>query len=134
MALTIDSHIVFLATKDLAKSSAFYEETLGLPLALDQGKCRIYQVAQAAFLGFCAKDEVTAGDNVIVTLVTRDVDGWYAQLRTKGVEFEKTPVHNPEYRIYHCFFRDPNGYLLEIQRFDDPRWPEIFENAVFGAD
>lgn len=122
MRLTIESHIVFLATRDLATTAAFYEKTLGLPLALDQGKCRIYQVAQAAFLGFCAKDEITAGDGVIVTLVTRDVDGWYAQLRTKGVAFEKAPVHNPEYRIYHCFFRDPNGYLLEIQRFDDPRW------------
>jgi hypothetical protein len=25
--------------------------------------------------------------------------------------------------IYHCFLRDPNGYLIEIQRFLDPAWP-----------
>jgi len=55
MALTIDSHIVFLATNDLGTTASFYEKTLGLPLALDQGKCRIYQVAQAAFLGFWPK-------------------------------------------------------------------------------
>ena len=35
---------------------------------------------------------------------------------------EKPPTHNPEFAIYHFFFRDPSGYLLEIQRFDDPRW------------
>ncbi len=122
MPLTIDSHIVFLATRDLATTAGFYEETLGLTLALDQGKCRIYQVAEAAYLGFCAKDEVPDREGVIVTLVTRDVDAWYEKLKSEGVKFEKAPVHNPEYRIYHCFFRDPNGYLLEIQRFDDPRW------------
>ena len=120
--MKIDSHIVFLTTRDLATTAAFYEKTLGLPLALDQGKCRIYQVAQAAFLGFCAKDKVTTGDGVIVTLVTRDVNEWYRQLLALGVEFEKEPAYNPEYQIYHCFLRDPNGYLIEIQRFEDPRW------------
>jgi catechol 2,3-dioxygenase-like lactoylglutathione lyase family enzyme len=59
---------------------------------------------------------------VILTLVTDDVDGWHARLAAKGVTFEKEPAANPEYGIYHCFFRDPNGYLLEIQRFDDPNW------------
>ena len=118
----IDSHIVFLATRDLQMTAAFYEKTLGLTLALDQGKCRIYQVAEEAFLGFCAKDEVTARDGLIVTLVTRDVDEWYEKLRNLGVQFEKEPAYNPEYKIYHCILRDPNGYLVEIQRFEDPRW------------
>ena len=122
MALSIDSHIVFLATRDLPVTAAFYEKAIGLTLALDQGKCRIYQVADAAFLGFCAKKEVAARDGVIVTLVSRDVDEWYQQLLARGVQFEKEPAYNPEFQIYHCFLRDPNGYLVEIQRFEDPRW------------
>ena len=44
----IDSHIVFLATTDLAATADFYEEALGLTLALDQGICRIYEVAEKA--------------------------------------------------------------------------------------
>jgi len=94
MTKTIDSHIVFLATRDLPMTAAFYEKTIGLTLALDQGKCRIYQVAEAAYLGFCTKDEISPRDGVIVTLVTRDVDEWYEQLRAKGVEFEKAPAYN----------------------------------------
>ncbi len=43
-------------------------------------------------------------------------------LNEQGVEFEKLPAHNPQFEIYHCFLRDPNGYLVEIQRFDDPGW------------
>ncbi len=118
----IDAHIVFLATRDLPATATFYEKTLGLALALDQGKCRIYQVAENAYLGFCTKPEVHTTDNVIVTLVTRDVDGWYQRLQNLGATFEKQPSFNPDYQIYHCFLRDPNGYLIEIQRFEDPRW------------
>lgn len=25
-------------------------------------------------------------------------------------------------RIYHFFATDPNGYRLEVQKFDDPDW------------
>jgi catechol 2,3-dioxygenase-like lactoylglutathione lyase family enzyme len=59
---------------------------------------------------------------VIFTIVTQEVDAWYEFLSHKGVIFEKPPSYNPQYKIYHCFVRDPNGYLIEIQRFEDPRW------------
>lgn len=121
----IDQQITFLYTPDLTATSQFYENVIGLPLALDQGSCRIYTTAQNSYLGFC---EHLEGDiersNIIITLVTEDVDGWYAALQEKGVSFEKPPALNPRYQIYHCFLRDPNGYLIEIQRFEDPRWKE----------
>jgi catechol 2,3-dioxygenase-like lactoylglutathione lyase family enzyme len=34
------------------------------------------------------------------------------------ITFLKT--HNRDYDICHCFLRDPNGYLIEIQRFLHP--------------
>jgi len=127
---TIDQQVTFLYTSDLAGTAVFYEEMLHLPLVLDQGSCRIYRVSGDAFLGFCRQGddssepvEVSAGRTVIVTLVTADVDAWYDFLKAQGVEFEKPPAHHPTYNIYHCFLRDPNGYLLEIQQFLDPAWP-----------
>ena len=120
--MEIDSHIVFLATSDLPRTAQFYEETLGLPLALDQGKCRIYRVAREAYIGFCEQEDPPSVEGVIITVVTQQVDEYCDLLRTRGVVFEKEPTTNPDYKIYHCFLRDPNGYLLEIQRFDDPRW------------
>jgi catechol 2,3-dioxygenase-like lactoylglutathione lyase family enzyme len=62
---------------------------------------------------------------VILTIVTKEVDRWYDYLVDRGVVFEKEPVFNPEYNIYHCTFRDPNGYLIEIQRFEDPGWEDV---------
>ena len=115
--------ITFLYTPDLATTSRFYEETMGFILALDQGTCRIYHTAPNAYLGICERvDAVIDPGNVIFTLVTNEVDMWYEMLKNKGVLFEKPPSLNPKYQIYHCFLRDPNGYLIEIQRFEDPRW------------
>lgn len=113
-----DQQITFLYTSDLDATARFYEDILGLPLALDQGDCRIYRVSRDGLLGFCQRLSAPQPVGVIVTLVTQDVDGWYELLAGRGAPFERPPAHNPTYGIYHCFLRDPNGYLLEIQRFE----------------
>lgn len=69
-----------------------------------------------------ARDAAPNPDGLIVTLVTEDVDGWFDRLRTRGIAIEKAPPHNPACKITHGFRRDPNGYLVEIQRLDDPMW------------
>ncbi|NDJ60877.1 MAG: VOC family protein [Chloroflexi bacterium] len=117
---SIDQHVTFLYTRDLETTARFYAETLGLPLALDQGTCRIYRVSSAGYLGVCQRDGDPPTDGLIITLVSADVDGWYAYLQAQGVAFEQPPQLNPKYDIYHCFLRDPNGYLIEIQRFNQP--------------
>lgn len=124
MPSLFDQQITFLYTSDLAATAVFYQQVMGLPLVLDQGSCHIYQMASNAFLGFCVhlSDGGQRPSGVIVTLVTDDVDAWYEQLQQKGVAFTKPPELNPKFNIYHCFFRDPNGYLIEIQRFQDPNW------------
>ena len=119
---TFDSQITFCYTRDLAAAARFYGNVLGLSLALDQGACLIYRVAAGAYLGFCTRDDAPRPDGVILTLITNDVDGWHARLVERGVRFEKPPAHNEKFNIYHCFLRDPSGYLVEIQRFEDPRW------------
>lgn len=115
--------VTFLFTSDLAATARFYEQTIGLPLVLDQGSCRIYRVSADGFVGFCQRAGA-APTGVILTFVAEDVDGWFAQLVARGIVIEKAPAFNPDYNIYHCFLRDPNGYLLEIQRFCDPAWPQ----------
>lgn len=116
----IDQQITFLYTRDLVATTHFYEDVLGLRLAVDQGDCRIYQVSRDGYLGFCMRSEVAdQPQGIIVTIVTDQVDAWYEMLQARGVDFERSPAYNPRYGIYHCFLRDPNGYLVEIQRFED---------------
>jgi catechol 2,3-dioxygenase-like lactoylglutathione lyase family enzyme len=120
--IPFQQQVTFFYTKNLATTAKFYEEVIGLPLALDQGSCRIYRVSKDGFLGFCERATPTEPTGVIFTLVTSEVDAWYAKLQAKGVQFDKPPQLNPDYNIYHCFLRDPNGYLLEIQEFLSPDW------------
>ena len=125
MAAPFSQAITFFYTADLAATADFYERVLGLPLALDQGACRIYRASPGGYVGFCQHLNPPAQPNAaILTLVTIDVDGWAARLVEKGIVFEKPPMLNPKFNIYHCFLRDPNGLLIEIQRFEDPRWQE----------
>ncbi len=120
----IDQQVTFLYTRDLAATARFYEEVMGLPLVLDQGSCRIYRVSGDGFLGFCQRQTAPEQpQGIIFTFATREVDAWHRHLTARGIAFEKPPALNPDYNIYHCFLRDPNGYLLEIQQFLDPAWP-----------
>ncbi len=122
----IYQHTTFLYTRDLAATAHFYEDVMDLQLALDQDDCRIYRVARDAFLGFCQRaDAPTHPVGIILTIVTKEVDSWYRYLSDQGVAFEKEPTLNRRYNIYHCLLRDPSGYLVEIQRFEDPAWAEV---------
>ena len=120
MTVQFDKQVTFLYTNNLSETANFYEQVLGLELVLDQGSCRIVKVCENAYLGYCERcvDEDKRG--VILTFVAENVDEWYEKLLDSGVQFEKSPAYHPDYNIYHCFFRDPNGYLLEIQRFLTP--------------
>ena len=82
-----DQFFTFLYSRDLERSAAFYGETLGLPLVLDQGACRIFRAGRDAFIGTCRCSEARrcSPEGVIVTLVSDDVDGWYDRLKARGV-------------------------------------------------
>lgn len=123
MNLPISEQITFLYTRDLQASAVFYENVLGLSLALDQGSCRIYHVnGHQAYIGVCERDVPKTPDGVIFTFVTPDVDGWYAQITERGGTPEYAPRLNETYGIYHFFIKDPSGYLLEFQRFQQVDW------------
>lgn len=122
-----DDQITFLYVADLDRAAAFYEEVLGLPLVLVQpAGCRIYRTTDSAYLGLCAarEDRPPGGPGVVLCLVSQDVDGWYRKLIGGDTDCDGPPRLNPTYGIYHFYFRDPDGYLLEIQRFETTDWSE----------
>ena len=115
--------VTFLPVADLSRSVQFYGTTLGLEEVLDQGDCRIYRVAGEAFIGVCARQAAAPRDGVMVTLVSDDVDGWHRRLIEAGTRCDAPPTHNEKYQLYHAFYRDPDGHILEVQQFLDPAWP-----------
>ena len=120
--LPIDAQITFCSVRDLDQTAEFWEKIVGLTLVVDQGTCRIYRVAGESFLGFCQRQPGGQSADIILTLVSPDVDAWYERLVDAGVEVDHPPQTNATYGIYHFFARDPDGYRVEIQRFLSPDW------------
>ncbi|MUG95361.1 hypothetical protein F7734_24535 [Scytonema sp. UIC 10036] len=63
----INQQITFLYTNDLATSTEFYEDKLGLKLWLDQGNCRIYTVTGSRYLGLCQRNESATKEDAVRT-------------------------------------------------------------------
>ena len=113
-----DAQITFVYVADLARSAAFFGDVLGLELARDQGACLIYRAAADAYLGVC-DHRASEPSGIILTLVADDVDAWAERLTAAGYTVDG-PHTNEKFALYHCFVHDPDGHLVEIQRFDEP--------------
>ncbi len=117
----IDEFVTFLYVADLEASHRFYHGVLGLDLVLDQGACRIYRITETGYVGVCShRDPEPRG--TIVTIVSDDVDGWFATVAAAGVATDGSPRRNEQFGIYHFFAEDPDGHHIEFQRFG-PEWP-----------
>ena len=127
--MMFDQFVTFLPIRDLARSVAFYEGILGLELVLNQGDCRIYRVAGDAFIGICLRPADGPSDGVMLTLVTDEVDEWHKRLESADVHCDRSPARNDAYDLYHAFYRDPDGHVLEVQSFLDPDWPGALASA-----
>lgn len=115
-----EQFVAFYPVRDLEESTRFYREILGLELVRDQGSCRIFRVQGDAYIGFCSHIAQDLPGTVIITLVTPEVDAWHRYLTSLGIPCSSPPTHNSTFNIYHAFYRDPDDYNVEIQRFDDP--------------
>lgn len=118
--------VSFRPVRDLAASRDFYERDLGLALVRDQGACLIFRVSPGGYLGVCQAgydgrdDPLPHDDRWIETIVIDDVEALHRRLLAYGAEVDGPPRHNARFGITQFFVRDPDGYRVEVQRFDDP--------------
>ena len=127
----ICSQITFFYYNDFKRARDFYERIMGFELAHDQETCRIYRVQGTSFLGIVDErhghcSAPRAERNVLVTLVTNDIKGWWKHLRKEGVEITSELLYKPEISIETFFFEDPEGYVLEVQSFLKPELRKAF--------
>jgi catechol 2,3-dioxygenase-like lactoylglutathione lyase family enzyme len=114
--------ITFLYTDDLDRSTAFYRDVMRLTPVVDQGPTVIFRVAAAAYLGVSTLPHRPRGTEGVMITFVRPVEAEYERLREAGVAFEGPPAWYVDGTVYAVFFRDPDGYRLEVQEFADPRW------------
>jgi catechol 2,3-dioxygenase-like lactoylglutathione lyase family enzyme len=115
-----------LVVSDLARARTFYTEVLGAELYREYGGTSVVLRFRGTWLLLVTRGEPTADKPDVVfaaptdptavshemTIRVPDCRAAYAALRARGAEFLTPPVeYDWEVR---CFFRDPDGHLLEI--------------------
>ncbi|MFK7868706.1 MAG: VOC family protein [Roseobacter sp.] len=111
--------ITFFYVRDLPRAMQFYEDVLGLDLAIDQGWCKIYRLAGQAHVGLV--DEIrgmnkwAAVKPVQLCLRVTDVGAWYDYAKYKKLDGLSDLFVNDEIGIKAFVFNDPEGYQIEIQ-------------------
>jgi catechol 2,3-dioxygenase-like lactoylglutathione lyase family enzyme len=116
-----------LAVSSVRRSMKFYSETLGFAVVVDatpdfamvrvggKGGGTIGLLSLKHAVGGKAKRVTPAMRNgAHVELSTSDLDGLYAKLKARGVEFDEPPHDEPWERSASA--RDPDGYALELSQ------------------
>ena len=117
----IDGLVTFLYYDDLAKATRFYIEVMGLKVVVDQGWAKVLRLAENAHVGLVdgKKGSLRPSKDkpVMVTILVPDVDEWYTHLKKLGVPTMNEPHDEPAMNLRQFMFKDPEGYVIEIQHF-----------------
>lgn len=111
--------ITFLYYRDLPAAMRFYEDVLGLTLAIDQGWSRIYRICPGAHVGLVDEtrgmNKWAATKPVQLCIRVPDVDAWHAYARDRALDNLSELFVNDALGIRAFVFTDPEGYQIEIQ-------------------
>ncbi|OUS32818.1 glyoxalase ['Osedax' symbiont bacterium Rs2_46_30_T18] len=115
----IELAITFIYFNDLARAMAFYEDVLGLELAIDQGWSKIYKISACAHVGLVDQavgmHRANAVKPVQLCIRVADVDAWHAWIVSCEVQGLTVPKSNSQLGIRAFVFNDPEGYQIEVQ-------------------
>jgi len=121
--LGIKATVLWLYSNDVHAMSEFYDNVMGFDLVVDQGWAMIHRSSASGFIGPVdgAKGMHTWTEDkaVMVSLLTTDIDGWFAYL---GEEQDFTMRDGEilvESRAGARVFvgQDPDGYFIELDEF-----------------
>ena len=117
----VEGLITFLYYEDLERAVRFYEDVMGFEKTVDQGWAKIYRVAGEAHVGLVngsrGYHKPSPSKPVMITVVVDNVDAWYRYLRVMGVVTLTDPRDHEEIGIRAFLLEDPEGYVIEIQKF-----------------
>ena len=118
----IKAHNLFLYYKDLKAAGEFYTQIMGMELVADYEMALILRMSTDSYLILvdATKGMHTADEpkSVALALLTDQLDEWYKYLKSQNVKIKYD--YKPKEGSAHDGFviEDPEGYLLEMERFN----------------
>ena len=103
-----------VATPDVDKASAFYEDVLGLEVLMDLGWIRTYGSSAKMTIQLSVMSEGGSGTPVPdISIEVDNVDEALKRVRKAGIAIEYGPANEP-WGVRRFFVRDPLGKLINI--------------------
>ena len=116
--------ITFFYYNDLTKATEFYEKIMGFDFIVDQEWAKIFRVNGRALMGcvdgnrgYHKPDETKP---VMLTVVVDDPDEWFNHFKKNNIETLNEPHDIDEMGLRVFLLKDPEGYVIEIQKFYEP--------------
>jgi methylmalonyl-CoA/ethylmalonyl-CoA epimerase len=108
---------IAVVCKDVARATAFYRDTLGLPFLFAAGPALSFFDCGGVRLMLSSDNE--GHDNLASMLyyLVTDIEGTQSDLETKGVSFVEKPhmiAKMPDHELWLSAFKDSEGNLLGL--------------------
>ena len=124
--MIVASSIVFLPCTDIRRTVEFYHDTLGLPIAQRQSETLCIFGAAGGYWGFCqyadGRKPLSGPQGACLSLNLESNEAvWTMYERLKDrCPVHRAPAQHPDFPVFSFFLRDPDGYLVEFQKLNDP--------------
>ncbi len=111
-------------SEDLNNLLPFYRDVVGLPVGMETPGFVLMGDPNTPVVALGTHSEVhgraVEPARHIVGFETNDIQGEYARLKTKGVEFIEPPTAAGDGGVQVATFKDPEGNLLQLLQFSGP--------------
>jgi catechol 2,3-dioxygenase-like lactoylglutathione lyase family enzyme len=113
----------FYYYRDVNGARDFYTGLLGFETVADYGFAKMLRVGPSSYLTLVEEERGMHSSeepkSVTLAVVTEEVEGWWEYLSAAGVDM-RADLDPGDGRPHDGFVaRDPEGYLLEFERFND---------------
>ena len=108
---------VAVVCKDVARATAFYRDTLGLPFLFAAGPSLAFFDCGGVRLMLSSDNEGHDNLSSMLFYLVTDIEGTQSELETKGVSFVEKPhmiAKMPDHELWLSAFKDSEGNLLGL--------------------
>jgi catechol 2,3-dioxygenase-like lactoylglutathione lyase family enzyme len=103
---------MILRPRDPDRTVAFYRDTLGLAVYREFPGGTVFFLGNG-LLEVSGRGETGPGDDVVLWLQVRDIDGTARELAERGVAIEREPKQEP-WGLFEMWLRDPDGLRIVV--------------------
>ena len=109
---------VALTVRDVARSTAFYRDQVGLRFLFGAGPTlAFFDLGGVRLMLSAPEGDFVPGSSTVLYIKVQDIDLAFREMSARGVGFVDEPhliAAMPDHDLWMTFFRDPDGHTLAL--------------------